>query len=470
VIDFLGDRFSRQTLKDEPFTVTVGASEDQVTAFYSEALSKIDPAFSVIGASRASMQSNPNFSAFLEKHTKIFTYAFMFRKCKDASCGFCRPIRMPTDVFDELYWLPLPKLGVDKEHYCNFQTMYKEQPTEDDLPSAKKKPKKTKRGAINQKEAVRQRVKISGQNARSVITCAECGKPRVVYANNQLSSDQLDRLDSIVEGMIFICGAELADPESGLHGPLNDGRPSNPVQVADITCRSAVEVAYYTALPRLKLPNVCYKCGESHSLQPLPPDSQDHPVCTACAKSCAPRPSRRKKLAIARKQANVVPAPAPVVSNQVVPIQAPMLPDKFVMQSVPSIAVSPPDILDVFSDVPSSMNLTAPVRDANESESKVNDKVDTQHSDVEAKEMQVPTHHSSGAESNRENEGFGTCEASNAMNKEVTGSNSEPTASVKRSYGMSDTARLSKRQRKFPQYLSSNSFILTPLSNTRSNV
>ena len=54
----------------------------------------------------------------------------------------------------------------------------------------------------------------SGQNARGVVRCVECSKPRFYYCKNKLSSRQLNiLLVRAVTEFDYTCGAPLSDPD-----------------------------------------------------------------------------------------------------------------------------------------------------------------------------------------------------------------------------------------------------------------
>ena len=54
---------------------------------------------------------------------------------------------------------------------------------------------------------------LTGQNARDLITCYECKKPRCIYSKNVLTVRQKRTIKRMQEGMDYTCGAMIAEED-----------------------------------------------------------------------------------------------------------------------------------------------------------------------------------------------------------------------------------------------------------------
>ena len=102
-----------------------------------------------------------------------------------------------------------------------------------------------------------------GKKLRCVVTCHECGKGRGVYAPTDAAYYGArvalqQKLESVSHR--FCCGDLLFDDDHPLSGIL--------CQRQNLTCSSPMEKGYYNCPDRgLKLPDVCYHCGNGGGKQ-----------------------------------------------------------------------------------------------------------------------------------------------------------------------------------------------------------
>lgn len=145
---------------------------------------------------------------FLEHCCKSRHYFFSIKKCGESTCTICRPIRCPTEVFEQLHHLPDPVPGEDL-HYISFEKLYGTPTTEDHRPSfkdakAKKKDKvtiaKVKHSMPFCPSAVR------AKNVGVVVNCVECEKPRLLFSARKLSEKDRTRLQSFLDTIFYTCG------------------------------------------------------------------------------------------------------------------------------------------------------------------------------------------------------------------------------------------------------------------------
>ena len=77
----------------------------------------------------------------------------------------------------------------------------------------------------------------STQNARFLITCVECRKPRVMYSLHKLTERQKVSLVTSMSKYDYTCGAPVLPPSNTLHSKV--------MVRAFLTCSMPVEIPYY---------------------------------------------------------------------------------------------------------------------------------------------------------------------------------------------------------------------------------
>lgn len=75
------------------------------------------------------------------------------------------------------------------------------------------------------------------QNARALVFCSECTKPRVIYSKYKLTVKEKDDLDKSLNEYVYSCGGPLMSPFSPLFG--------NCMCRAPLACSSPIETPYY---------------------------------------------------------------------------------------------------------------------------------------------------------------------------------------------------------------------------------
>ena len=172
-------------------------------------------------------------------------------------CSICKPIRLPSEVFETIHHLPDPMVASDG-HFLPFDEVFGQPTSEKYRPSLHSKKKKTTFTALLQ----------HAKNANLLLQCDECGKWRLVYSVSKLSATQRNQLMS---GMSFSCGANLQDLE------IPDDLPT--VFVKDLSCSQLTEKLYYSVGHEI----VCYYCGTDEPEQVTEDDY--YPLCSECSKS-----------------------------------------------------------------------------------------------------------------------------------------------------------------------------------------
>ena len=190
----------------------------------------------------------------LEHCTRQRHYFFEIIKCGKETCGICKPIRLPREVFKPF---PDPTPGSDG-HFLPFDTVYGSDTTEEHQPSAKKRSSKQQTLPFHGKL---QHVK----NAGLMIECDECGMWQLVYSTHKLIATQRKSLEKALDGLSFSCGAPLQELELSAELKM--------VFVRDLQCHNPIEFLYYSA----KYEPICFYCS-----QPASDSKEFYPQCGQC--------------------------------------------------------------------------------------------------------------------------------------------------------------------------------------------
>ena len=102
------------------------------------------------------------------------------KKCGKVDCTICQPIRLPNDVFEQLYHLPDPIPDtVNDWHYKKFSDCYRTETSEKHMPSVIVSNRKGHGIPFN---PVLQHVKISG----IMLTGYQCERPKLAYCKKKV--------------------------------------------------------------------------------------------------------------------------------------------------------------------------------------------------------------------------------------------------------------------------------------------
>ena len=254
----------RLQLKGKLFQMFTSASAAELEQFCS-ALLVFDDSLTV-SIKKAQVGQYPRLQAFLQHCCRQRHYFFDILKCGKPDCDICKPVRLPTEVFQQLHHLPDPTPGPDG-HFVNFDQMLGQQTVEDHRPSLKaKKSKKTLPFS-----ASKQHVK----NVDMMLQCDECGLWHLLYSKRKLKAEERKRLERELDGLIFTCGSSLED--------LNLQPPLNEVYVRDVNCSDPIEKLYYSA----GYEPICIYCATD--LQSMDSSSQFYPQCCDCKQTKVPK-------------------------------------------------------------------------------------------------------------------------------------------------------------------------------------
>ena len=281
VKEALAARFTRLQLKDDAFISPPPAAQSQIDALV-QLILNVDPNLAPQSATAKTLKKSSAFQLFAQNHMKIEHYLVQVKKCGKQSCQFCSPFRLPEALRSGLHFLPdpQPRAG-DSTRYGSFDDLY------GTVTSGKFRPSAKSNSATGEtKEDDDDRTSFSGPRARSLITCAECARPRVIYAQFQLDSRQQVLLDTVTNLSVYQCGDPLHHEENSSVDKLGDGR-ANRLYMKKHTCHSIVERAYYSCK---RFPDVCSHCGDSADLATASEEVKARwkvvlPICTGCISS-----------------------------------------------------------------------------------------------------------------------------------------------------------------------------------------
>lgn len=288
------NRFCRLKLKDEAITVYDPVTDEQIDLMKRH-LRELFPELKLDKLQKVHTDKVQSYKGWIEKHCKISHYSFQIRKCTDEKC--CLPTVLPRE---KLSWLPDPVLDDSKEHFKKYCDVNGTETTDSDRPSLKVAKKKTEKqpkakpiseevidkesSVVEEQETVKEDYTklpdsdpqlCTTQRSRSLVTCVECRKPRIVYAKNKLTERQTMAFVTAVSMYEYTCGSVLLPPGHALY---------NSVQVRnDLACCVPIELQYYTS--GLGITSMCCYCSSEDGT--VNPDLKKKyktvlPVCQEC--------------------------------------------------------------------------------------------------------------------------------------------------------------------------------------------
>ena len=259
-IELLSSITERLELKGKPFSVFDSASEDEIKDFW-ESLHFIDPLIQDSDSSKAVLSSRPQLQAFMEHCCQQRHYTFCIKKCGNAECHICTPVRMDADVFQVLHFLPDPILGSDG-HYLPFDDVFRSQTSEKDRPSLQ---------AQKQKKSLSYSpVKQHAVNVGVVVQCDECNKWRLLFSKRKLAFHERHELEQLLSDISYTCGAKMED--------LQLPELLKCVEIRIHQCCDRIERLYYSAYPSDVL---CIHCGSTEDI--VESEESIYPYCSDCS-------------------------------------------------------------------------------------------------------------------------------------------------------------------------------------------
>ncbi|EXX60200.1 hypothetical protein RirG_182130 [Rhizophagus irregularis DAOM 197198w] len=159
---------------------------------------------------------------FIKTHCQERVYSFQIKKCNQTFCKVCYRIRMPTDIFQNLHFLPDPIPSRDNpDHYETFANLYSKPTTE-----------KFRSSLINLES-----------------------KAELV------PKQQKQDLKLVLQTYTYTCGSLIFSDDHNLAQEIF-------VRV-QISCDSPIELLYYSSKKIGNIP-ICYWCGANSDFKIVP--------------------------------------------------------------------------------------------------------------------------------------------------------------------------------------------------------
>ena len=131
VIVLLGLRFGAMKLKGQSVKLGVPATEAEMSKQFSHS-HFIEPSLERDSLTQDVLKSTSALQNFWKNHCHSSNYVYQLKECTNQDSYYCKehPIRLPSEVFSKLSFLPLPLFDASKEHYVNFEKLYGQIPDE----------------------------------------------------------------------------------------------------------------------------------------------------------------------------------------------------------------------------------------------------------------------------------------------------------------------------------------------------
>ena len=227
VQEMISERFSRLELKDKPFQNIDTITDDEILHFQRR-VSELFPGIEINKLQKQHTNKIESYNTWKQIHCNEEHYAFQVNKCDNISC--CSPSRIPRE---KLTWLSMPIFDASGAHYVPYETAITlKDASGRDRPSLNvvKPPAKQDASPTSISDTAstsiqsyfattasstipsdgsksKTTISMSAQNARAVINCVECEKPRVIYAKSKLDNRQRLLLAKNISSFEYSCGS-----------------------------------------------------------------------------------------------------------------------------------------------------------------------------------------------------------------------------------------------------------------------
>ena len=265
-VNLINDTFSRLTLKDKTFQVFDPASQHEIDRLFESV--NLDNALKPLDT-MAELKNRPKLAQYLKHCCKERTYFFSAKKCGNLECEICVAPRLTPDDFNRLQHLPDPMPSSDDVHYKTYEEVFGADTDEKAMPSLKTTKDRGHKIPFNP-------TKQHATNTNLFVECAECSKPRVVYAAKKISDGERKSFKLAMSDMLYTCGASLHEFKNT--NDENDKRYTILEKVfvrTNNSCTKPVEALYYT----VNYPDCCCHCG---SKRRLIKSTNEYSICSPC--------------------------------------------------------------------------------------------------------------------------------------------------------------------------------------------
>lgn len=287
--DILTSRFSKLGHAGRPIEVYPPATQDNILSMSKELL-KIDPNLKIpefIKLSKTeAFSTSPLFAKWFVDHVVETKYMNMYFK------GASDPtLQLNQSTFALAKRFPFPRLLPDSDRYMPYAQARDsmEAPYTLDcssMPSWSAQRAKTQ--ASKAKTAVAstvQGLKPTATRVIGFITCNDCSKPRVLFAELPLTDTEQEEFQSVREEFFYYCGGSVAPPDNNFNDIVGT--------LTELSCDLPIETIYYSAVKNVRphgyVELLCFHCGSDDNVRKRAPEGrllQDYsfllPTCPPC--------------------------------------------------------------------------------------------------------------------------------------------------------------------------------------------
>ena len=126
---------------------------------------------------KKAIKDKTRLKQFLEHCCASSHYSFQIKKCGKIKCIVCRPIKINSETFPTIHYLPNPVPGAH-DHYKGFEEVYGESPMDKHRPSIQSKQQRSLNFSPSQQHV---------KNVELLVQCEECGKWRLLFCKHKLT-------------------------------------------------------------------------------------------------------------------------------------------------------------------------------------------------------------------------------------------------------------------------------------------
>ena len=165
-------------------------------------------------------------------------YFFSAKKCGNKDCLTCGPPRLANDNFMHLKHLPDPMPSGNSKHYKEFDEVTGTETHESHMLSLKTSKNRMHNILFNplQQHAL---------NTRLVIECSKYDKPRIVFAQKELTPQEIKSFKCITSSLFHTCGASLQEFKGQVDNPCESVLDKTFVK-ENHSCIKPIETIYYS--------------------------------------------------------------------------------------------------------------------------------------------------------------------------------------------------------------------------------
>ena len=270
--NLIEERLSRLSYKGEEIKIGKPATQNDILEL-KECLQNVlsDQYINFDKVTKSQVLKSSCFKSFYDIHCRETQYGFQIKKCSDPNCTTHCSVRAPFNDFENLKWLPSPKMGIDGK-FKSFEDSYGEEPSDRDRPG------KNKAKSCDKKPTWQ----LQATKARMILVCSECQYPRLLYSLTKLTEDELGILMDYFEDNPYVCGSDIE---------IKDKKIQEVYQTPKTMCNAKISSHYYKRKDLKGYKLICCFCLDENVM--IPDKDERCPICDICHKKY---PQNSKKI------------------------------------------------------------------------------------------------------------------------------------------------------------------------------